>query len=159
MDDIGDLCAELTTRSLTFDDIDTVVAVANACERHDVGFTMWERGDLASGFRIDGVDPADDTVGVWDRARNVGWAFLPNDRGAWVDVHPDARGSGIGTWLRRWTERRARQRGSKRIGQTINDRALEAVALLVAAGYTPRRTSWTLEIEHAERPADPTIPR
>src|SRR2546422_1179842 len=101
MDDIGDLPAELTTRSLTFDDVDTVVALANACEFHDVGFTMWERADLASDFRIEGVDPADDMVGVWDRAGQVGWAFLPNDRGAWVDVHPDFRGRGIGSWLRR----------------------------------------------------------
>jgi mycothiol synthase len=123
-----------------------------------VGFTMWEREDLASDFRIDGVDPAVDTVGVTQGDRLIGWGFLPRDRSAWADVHPDARGRGIGTWLRRWTEDRALERGADRIGQTINDRADDAIALFVAAAYGPRRTSWILSMEHAERPADPAIP-
>lgn len=122
-----------------------------------IGFTMWEREDLVSDFRIDGVDPARDTVGVFRADDLVGWGFLPNDRGAWVDVHPDVR-LGIGTWLRLWSEGRAKERGAGRVGQTINDRATDAVDLLVAAGYTPRRTSWILSMEHAERPADPVPP-
>jgi mycothiol synthase len=158
MDDSLAPPAGLTTRPLSFDDIDAVVALANACELHDVGFTMWEREDLTSDFRIDGVDPSVDTVGVAQDDRLIGWAFLPHDRSAWADVHPDARGRGIGTWLRRWTEDRAGQRGSDRIGQTINDRAEDAAALFVAAGYTPRRASWILSMQHDERPADPAIP-
>lgn len=122
-----------------------------------IGFTMWEREDLVSDFRIDGVDPARDTVGVFRADDLVGWGFLPNDRGAWVDVHPDVR-LGIGTWLRLWSEGRAKERGAGRVGQTINDRATDAVDLLVAAGYTPRRISWILSMEHAERPADPVPP-
>ena len=119
---------------------------------------MWERADLASDFHIEGVDPGVDTVGVAQDDRLIGWAFLPRVRGAWADVHPDARGRGIGTWLRRWTEHRARERGSDRVGQTINDRADDAVALFVEAGYAPGHTSWILSMEHAERPADPAIP-
>jgi GNAT superfamily N-acetyltransferase len=158
MDALLALPRGLDRRSLARDDIDTVVALANACERHDVGFTMWERGDLDSDFRIDGVDPAHDTVGVFRADELVGWAFLPNDRGAWVDVHPDVRRLGIGTWLRGWTEDRARQRSATRVGQTINDRAANSIELLVAAGYTPRRTSWIMSMEHSERPADPVPP-
>ena len=158
MDDTGELPAGLTTRSITIDDIDTVVALANTCELHDVGFTMWEREDLASDFRIDGVDPAEDTVSIWDAERLVGWGFLPSERSAWADVHPDVRGMGIGTWVRGWTESRARQRGAARIGQTINDRAVDGIELLTTAGYTPRRTSWILSMEHIERPADPDPP-
>ncbi|MGZ5302439.1 MAG: GNAT family N-acetyltransferase [Actinomycetota bacterium] len=158
MDGSGELSSGLTTRPITLGDIDAVVALANACEMQDVGFTMWEREDLASDFRIDGVDPAVDTVGIWEAERLVAWGFLPNDRGAWGDVHPDVRRRGIGTWVRGWTEERARRRGAARIGQTINDRALDAVELFVAAGYTPRRTSWILSMEHRERPADPDPP-
>lgn len=158
MDDIGEFPAGLRTRSITIDDIDTVVALANTCELHDVGFTMWEREDLASDFRIDGVDPAEDTVSIWDAERLVGWGFLPNERSAWVDVHPDVRGKGIGTWARGWTEARAKERGAARIGQTINDRAVDRVELFAAAGYSPRRTSWILSMEHMERPADPDLP-
>ena len=158
MDTLTDLPNGLTSRPLSFDDIDDVVALANACELHDVGYTMWERADLVSDLRIDGVDPAVDTVRVAQDDRLIGWAFLPRVRSAWADVHPDARGRGIGTWLRRWTEHRARERGSDRVGQTINDRADDAVALFVEAGYAPGRTSWILSMDHGGRPATPVIP-
>jgi len=158
---MDDLLAPLegrTVRALTFDDVDDVIALANTCELHDVGFHMWEREDLTSDFRLPGVDPQVDSIGVFDDARLIGWAFLPNDRGAWVDVHPDARGRGIGTWLRSWTEARARERGATRVGQPINDRATDAARFLVDAGYTPRHTSWILTMDHAERPTDPSPP-
>jgi GNAT superfamily N-acetyltransferase len=158
MDAPGSLAAGLTARALGFDDVDDVVALANACELHDVGYTMWERADLTSDLRLPSVDPERDTVAVWSDPEVVGWAFLPNERGAWVDVHPEARGRGLGTWLRRWTEERASELGGERIGQTINDRAMDALRLLVDAGYTPRRTSWILVMEHVERPADPAPP-
>lgn len=158
MDTPTDLPNGLTTRRLSFDDIDDIVALANACELHDVGYISWDRADLASDFQIEGVDPGVDTVGVSQDDRLIGWGFLPRDRSAWADVHPDARGRGIGTWLRRWTEHRAKQRGSDSVGQTINDRADDAVALFVEAGYAPGHTSWILSMEHAERPADPVIP-
>ncbi len=148
----------LTSRALTVDDVDDVIALVNTCERHDAGFEMWEREDLTSDFRLPGVDVTVDTVGIRDGDRLVGWGFLPNDRGGWVDVHPDARGRGTGTWLRVWTEHRARAKGAPRVGQTINDRATDAVQLLVEAGYKPGHTSWILSTEHPERPADPSPP-
>jgi len=157
MDGSAELPAGLTTRAITTGDIDAVVTLTNACELHDVGFTMWDAADLSSDFRLDTVDASLDTIGIWGGQRLVGWGFVP-DRFVWVDVHPDARGQGIGSWLRRWTERRARERGLDRVGQTIHDRAEGATRLLVAAGYTPRRTSWILTMEHAERPQDPTPP-
>jgi mycothiol synthase len=158
MDDLIAPLEELTVHALTVDDVDGVVALANTCELHDVGYRMWEREDLTSDFRLPGVDPQVDTVGVFDDARLIGWGFLPNDRGAWVDVHPDARGRGIGTWLRTWTEARAGERGAARVGQTINDRATDATRLLVDAGYATRGTSWILSMEHREQPADPRPP-
>jgi mycothiol synthase len=158
MDDLLTQLEGLTVRALTVDDVDDVVALANVCELHDVGYPMWEREDLTSDFRLPGVDPALDSVGLSDGSRLIGWAFLPSERNAWVDVHPDARGRGLGTWLRRWTERRAGERGAARVGQTINDRADDATQLLVDAGYTPRRTAWIVSMEHTERPPDPVLP-
>lgn len=148
----------LTVRALGLDDVDDVVALANACEMHDVGYPMWEREDMTSDFRLPDVDIDLDSVGIWRGSRLVGWGFLPSERNAWADVHPDARGEGIGTWLRRWTERRGRERGAARMGQTINDRAGDATRLLVDAGYTPRRTAWILSLKHPERPPDPVLP-
>lgn len=147
-----------TVRPLRVEDVDDVVALANTCELHDVGYPMWEREDLTSDFRLPGVDTELDSVGIWDGSRLIGWGFLPGERNAWVDVHPDARGRGTGTWLRRWTEHRAGDRGAARVGQTINDRADDATRLLVDAGYTPRRYAWILSMEHSERPPDPELP-
>jgi mycothiol synthase len=158
MDDTLTPLEGLTIRALTVDDVDDAVALANTCELHDVGYRMWEREDLTSDFRLPDVDPQVDSVGVFDDVRLIGWAFFPNDRTAWVDVHPDARGRGIGTWLRGWTETRARERGESRVGQTINDRSTGATRLLVDAGYTTRGTAWILSMEHPERPVDPTPP-
>lgn len=158
MDDLLAPLHGLTVRALTERDVDDVVALANTCEMHDVGYPMWEREDLTSDLRLPGVDVELDSVGIWDASRLIGWGFLPSERNAWVDVHPDARGQGIGTWLRRWTELRSRDRGAARVGQTINDRADDTTLLLIDAGYTPRRTAWILSMEHKERPADPVLP-
>lgn len=158
MDDLLAPLNGLTVRALTVGDVGDVVALANTCELHDVGYPMWEREDLTSDFRLPGVETELDSVGIWDGSRLIGWGFLPSERNAWADVHPDARGRGIGTWLRRWTERRSRERGGARVGQTINDRADDATHLLVDAGYTPRRTAWILSMEHAERPPDAVLP-
>lgn len=147
-----------TSRPLTFDDVDAVVELANTCERHDTGVVMLEREDVVADLRQEGVELARDTIGIFEGGRMVGSAMLPGDRGAWVDIHPEARGRGIGTWLRLFTERRARDRGFRRIGQTIDDRRKEAAGFLVQAGYTPRRTAWVLTIEHTERPTAPRVP-
>ncbi|MGZ4130534.1 MAG: GNAT family N-acetyltransferase [Actinomycetota bacterium] len=148
----------MTTRPLTFDDVDATVAMVNACELHDSDEVMWEPADLRSDVRTDGFDPALDWIGVFERDRIVGWGIVLNLRSAWVDVHPDARGRGIGSWLRTWSVRRARELGAGRIGQTIDDRRQEVAAMFAAAGYTARRTSWILRMEHSIRPDDPMPP-
>ena len=158
MDDTLTPLEGLTVRALTVDNVDDAVALTNTCEMHDVGYTMLDRGDLTSDFRLPGFDPQADSVGIWEDTRLVGWGYMPKGHRAWIDVHPDARGRGIGTWLRRWSERRARDRGAASVEQTINDRAADAIRLLVAARYTPRSTSWILSMEHPERPADPAPP-
>ena len=91
MDDAVTLPDGFTAHALAVDDIDDVIDLTNACELHDVGFPMWERDDLTSDLRLPGVEVERDTVGIRDGGRLVGWGFLPNERGAWVDVHPDAR--------------------------------------------------------------------
>ena len=147
-----------TTRPFSEDDIDTVVALVNACERHDSGEVMLERADLVAETRLDGFDIDRDWVGVFDGPTLVAWAFLEPGRRVLVDVHPDARGRGIGTWLREWTEERRRAVSSDRVAQTIDDARTDAIALLARAGYTPRHTSWILRMEHPERPAPPAAP-
>jgi mycothiol synthase len=152
------LPAGLAVRPLTDADLDDTVAMVNACELHDAGEVMLERADLLADAGADGFDPTADRVGVFDGARMVGWAQLDEQRRAAADVHPDARRRGIGTWLRRWSEDRARALGAAEVSQTIDDRREDAIAMLTRAGYAARGTSWILRMHHADRPPAPEPP-
>ena len=124
----------VTARPLTDADLDATVAMVHECELRDTGELMLERADLLADAGADGFDPTADWVGVFDGDRIVGWAMVVQRRRAWVDVHPDLRGSGVGTWLRTWTEDRARAVGSDSVGQTIDDRRSDVTAMLTTAG-------------------------
>ena len=148
----------LSARTLTVDDVDDVVAMVNVCELHDTGELMWERADLLADASTQGFDRDGDWVGVFDAGEVVGWAMVVHVRSAWADVRPSHRGRGVGTWLRRWTETRAAATDAPRIGQTLDDALEGPQRLLRDAGYTPRHTSWILQMDHPERPADPEPP-
>ena len=156
MDD--SLRPELNARTLAIDDVDATIAMINACELHDSGEAMWERADLLSDIRTDGFDLARDWVGIFDETQIVGWGLYVHPRRAWVDVHPGQRGRGVGTWLRRWTEERARARGADRIAQVIDDVRADVGAMFAANSYTPRHTSWILRMDHETEPAAATAP-
>ncbi len=149
----------LAARSLREVDLDAVVSMVNACELHDTGEVMLERADLVADAATAGFDRMRDWVVVLDRDRIVGRGTLVHRRSVWIDVHPSARGRGIGTWLRGWSEDLGRSIGAAQVGQTIDDRRVDAIALLRRAGYSPRRTSWILRMDHPERPDEPMPPR
>jgi GNAT superfamily N-acetyltransferase len=152
------LPADLRDHALAPDDVDDIVAMVNACELHDSGEVMLERADLLSDLAVEAFDVERDLVGVSAGSSLVGWAMIESGRRVRVDVHPDVRGLAVGTWLRRWTERRARELGRTSLGQTIDDARTDAVGLLRRAGYRPSHTSWILRIDHDARPPDPRIP-
>jgi len=156
MDD--ELRPDLSARALTIEDVDATIAMINECELHDSGEPMWERSDLLSDIRTDGFDLERDWVGVFDRERVVGWGLYVHPRRAWADVHPTQRRRGVGTWLRRWAEERARSRGADRVAQVIDDARTEVGAMFTASGYTRRHTSWILRMDHATEPPPPTVP-
>lgn len=143
----------LHARALTTEDVDHIVAMVNECELHDSGELMLEPADLLADSRTAGFDRTRDWIGVFEGDRLVGRGLFVHRRSAWIDVHPTARGRGIGSWLRGWSEDRAREVGADRIGQTIEDRRLDTTALLRDAGYAPRRTSWILRMDHPEPPS------
>jgi GNAT superfamily N-acetyltransferase len=142
----------LTARPLTTDDVHDVVAMINVCELHDTGERMWEREDLLADSSSDGFDAERDWVGVFDGTGCMAWAMVLYQRRAYVDVHPDLRGRGVGTALRGWTVDRVRERGGAYVAQTIDDRRADVIAMLQAAGYTPRYTSWILRMDHPSPP-------
>ena len=142
----------LTARPLTATDVDDVIAMINACERHDTGELMWEREDLIADSSSDGFDTEHDWIGVFDGDRCVAWAMVLQQRRTFVDVHPDMRRRGIGSALRDWAVDRVRALGGAYASQTIDDRRTDVVSALQAAGYTPRFTSWVLRMDHPVPP-------
>jgi len=147
----------LTARPLTATDVDDVIAMINACERHDTGELMWEREDLIADSSSDGFDTEHDWIGVFDGDRCVAWAMVLQQRRTFVDVHPDMRRRGIGSALQDWAVYRVRALGGAYASQTIDDRRTDVVSALQAAGYTPRFTSWVLRMDHPV-PPEPAPP-
>jgi len=147
----------LTARPLTATDVDDVIAMINACERHDIGELMWEREDLIADSSSDGFDTEHDWIGVFDGDRCVAWAMVLQQRRTFVDVHPDMRRRGIGSALQDWAVYRVRALGGAYASQTIDDRRTDVVSALQAAGYTPRFTSLVLRMDHPV-PPEPAPP-
>jgi mycothiol synthase len=148
----------LVARPLRDADLDAVVSMVNACELHDTGEVVLERADLVADAGADGFDPSADWIGVFDDERIVAWGILEQRHRLVTDVHPDARGRGVGAWLRTWSEERARAAGSAGVVQVVDDRREDVASMLTAAGYTPQGTSWILRMDHPDRPARPVPP-
>jgi mycothiol synthase len=143
-------------RPLTDDDVESVVAMVNECELADSGETMLETADVVAGLAL--ADRDRDACVVVQAGRIVAWGLIRDTRKRWADVAPAARGQGIGQWLLRWSQWRAKALGADRIGQTIDDARTDVAAWFATEGYTPRYTSWVLTIpaaasEHTATPA------
>ena len=95
-------------RPLADDDIPAVVAMVNACELSDSGEVMLEAADIVADLAH--ADRDRDAVVIVQTGRIVAWGLLWDRRKRWADVHPDARGQGIGAWLLRWSAWRAKYR-------------------------------------------------
>ena len=110
-------------------------------------------GDIRSDWNRPSFDLDTAAVVVEDGDRVVAYADQHEGR-AWVAVHPDAHGRGIGAWLRDWTERAAATELVSRVGQTIADVDTHATSLLRDAGYAPLYESWVFTI-----PLDGDLPQ
>jgi ribosomal protein S18 acetylase RimI-like enzyme len=145
-------------RPLFDEDIPEVVAMVNACELVDSGEVMLDADDVLAD--LSHIDRERDACVVVSQGRIVGWCLLWDLRKRWADVHPQARGQGIGAWLERWSVWRSRQRGAPRIGQSISDGRQDVAEWFEGLGYTRRYTSWVLAIpaapgSHRATPAAP----
>lgn len=138
-------------------DVDDVTELIAAVECDVLGEELVTRADMTALWGVDDFHPDRHSVGVYQDGRLVGSCQI-YDRSVEVHVHPSATGRGLGTWLRGWSERRAREIGRTAVGQTVPDQNQAAVRILRGAGYQVGYTSWVLRIEHPERPADPQPP-
>lgn len=139
-------------------DVDAVAGLIQAVERDLLGEPLITRADIAADWSVDSFAPQVHTIGVYDERRRLVGSAEIYDRIAEVNVHPDHTGQGLGTWLRSWSERRARETGRDTIGQTLADQDHRGVRLLHDAGYRVRYTSWVLRMEHPSPPDAPHLP-
>jgi mycothiol synthase len=151
-----DLSSGLESRSPTRGDLDAVVSVIAASEEatHVVDVTAEE---VRSDWGRPSFDLSSDAVVVTDAGRIVAYAEVFFGR-AWVHVHPDHRGRGIGAAILGWTESRARELGSDKVGQTVPDPNTLAADLLSSNGYRVRWETWVFQKDLDTEPAEPRLP-
>jgi len=151
--------SDLATRPAVPADAPTIQRLRTACARAlDAGARV-EPDDVAADLARPTVDLARDTLLVTGPAGELaGWAWVNLGRRAQVDVHPDHPDRGLGTRLLTWVEARARELGSQRLGQNVDDRNAIAAALLGAHGYRPRAVAWLMAISMTAEPVVPEPP-
>jgi mycothiol synthase len=139
-------------------DIESVTALIRACEEVDEGDPEMTADDLRAQWSRARFDLQVDAwivvrserriagyVDVWDRQE--GERFVADGY-----VHPDLRGHGVGTYLVRMAETRARERASAR-GSTVSHTIFHgdegAHRLFVSEGYTVVQNYWRMVIDPA----------
>jgi mycothiol synthase len=157
-DPVTGLPEGLTARPPSPDDAQAVTDLLAACELALHGETDIDRSDIESDWRRPSFDLTEDGLLVLEDDRLIAHAEVFGGRRAEANVHPVARGCGIGAVLLSWTEERARADGSTLLGQTVTDADRAATHLLAGHGYSPLWTSWILRIEMVERPPEPMLP-
>ena len=147
----------LTARPATRGDMGAILELIVAAEEHYDGVAEIDLSDIGMDFGRVGFDPATDCVIVCDGDDAVAWANVHGER-AEADVRPSHHRRGIGAALLGWTQARARELGSAKVGQPVTDNNADARALFLANGYGVIETAWILEIVFDEPPPEQRAP-
>lgn len=144
-----------TIRPATQDDVDAMVAVANAYDLADLGRADTAREHMADGFRVPGFDAERDTWLVLEpRGHVAGFAIVgleqPTVLEAFGRVHPHHAGLGIGSFLVAAMEERASEHARAGVDGLVLHNALtstDAAArrLLDDRAYRLVRFFWHME--------------
>src|SRR5918995_6247526 len=152
-----DLPSDVESRSPTRSDLVAVVSVIAICEEATQGVVDVTVEDVRSDWGRPRFDLSSDAVVGTDAGRIVAYAEVFSRR-AWVHVHPNHRGRGIGAAILDWTESRARELGSDKVGQTVPDLNALAADLLSSNGYRARWETWVFQKDLDTEPAELRLP-
>lgn len=158
--------AGYTVRPSTRDDLDTIAALIQAIDRHDEGIVEPVRGHIEDDWANPLFDAAADTLVVTAESGGLAayasaWGIEPSASvEAWINVHPNHRGRGLGTWLVDWAEARSRRYVSRSGASTLLRPSVsseEGRAFLERLGYRHARTFWHMSrrLEGSERVGSP----
>lgn len=144
-----------SVRPATEQDLDAIVALANAYDVADFGRADTAREHLIEDFRSEGFDPERDTWLVVDRrGYPAGFALVGMEHPAVLDgfgrVHPGHGGRGLGTALVAAMEGRAEERargtGNRLVlHNSVTSTDAAARRLLADRGYRLVRYFWHME--------------
>lgn len=133
----------LTHRPLTLADATAVYEVMAAEQQQVLGKVDIEEADIVADWSRPSHDLASHGVAVVDGERLVGYAEVMGPGRGDAAVHPADHGRGIGTWLARWMQHRARALGHAEIGMPVPVGS-PGERLMQALGYHVRWNSWVL---------------
>ena len=142
-----------TSRPAGEDDAEAILAVGVARDTADVGHPDWSLDDVRE-------EMAEVDVGlvVCDPAGTVvAFGFLDGGL-ARPNVHPEATGRGIGTWLREALEARAREAGTSELRQDVFGSNDAARTLLADVGYEVTQLFWRMARDLDGSEPDPNWP-
>ena len=157
-------------RHPTWDDIEAIAAVMNACDVAEYGSKDTAIEDVRDYSRAPGFDLSRDAwLVVASNGQVVGYEdarYTPGNQHVYLDgyVHPDYIGHGIGTSLllraEQWVYTRTYSSVAPLSMQVTTSGADTAARPLFAAeGYHEIRHFWRMEIEMREQPAAPVWPQ
>ena len=141
------------TRGATLEDAPAILAVGVARDIADVGHPDWSIEDVRE--EMSELAPGAARLVEDEAGAVVAFAWLHGNDGR-VNVHPEAGGRGIGTYLCSLVEQAAREAGCDTIQQDVfgaNDAARE---LLANAGYDVAQRFWRMvrELDGSEPEPD-----
>lgn len=166
------LPAGFTARPVTMEDLETAVALFNACSLVQMGRETYNTEEISAEWEMEDFDLNRSTRAVFaPDGQLVGYVevwdvnAVPVFPWVWGRIHPAFEGLGLGTFLLNWAEERARQvfdrvppeaRVAMRCGHMSTHGPSQA--LLSGYGMIPTRSFWTMVIDLAEEPETAVFP-
>lgn len=152
---------DISLRTTTHADADALLDLYVAVDIADTGYPSSDLVDVTWKWREPGFSLALDSLVVERDGSIVAHATVFEGE-AEVYIHPEHRGTGIGTWIAGAVERRAADRSDSPDGyvrQNATNRNESAHQLLQARGYERSHDYARMEIELGEQPAVPAAPK
>jgi mycothiol synthase len=156
---IASLPAEFTIRAPTWDDLEDATEVLLADERAARGSVNWDAGDTRDWLSHVDLEQNAWVVETAGRLVAVGAMTVRAENfDAWLVVHPEVMGRGVGSALIGIAESRARELGapSLRLGTLAENAA--GKALLEQSGYRDVRHFFQMQIDLGGPPPEPSWP-